>query len=171
MSDDHKKKHLRLVVNNEPAFRIKTTLERLREEHQSILEEKEEELEEEHNEAVENLRKEHSKELEDQKWYTRICYIGLAVATTAALCASKCSRHEDPQEIVQLNEDLNKDGLNDAYILLENGYKVPMYGAKTFWGMQYFNADKIERISDNIIDYQSIEDKLNENIYSYDKDF
>ena len=130
MSDDDKKKHLRLVVNNEPAFRIKTPLERLKEEHQAVLEEKEEEYDEaleekenEYNKEAENLRQEHAKELKEERWYTKVGFAVMIGVTISALWASKYGCNSTLEEIIQLNEDLNKDGINDAYILQKNGYK------------------------------------------------
>lgn len=162
---ENKQKHLRLVVNNEPAFRVKTPLERLREEHQSTLKKKEEG----HNETVENLRQKHTKVLKHHKLYLRIGSMALGAVTVAGLYASKYTWNTAPVEIVQLDEDLNKDGIDDAYFLQQDGHKVPMYGMRLNGNIIiYKSAEGMKRMRNDIIDYQSIEDKLNEHNHSHE---
>jgi len=165
MSDDNKKKHLRLVVNNEPTLRIKTPIERLREEHQAILEKKEEgynQVINDHNKTIHDLRQKYAKDLKGpKKWYTSSIVL-LAVAIASGLYLSKYTSNNHAEVIVELNKDLNKDGVDDAFILQKDGYKIPMYGVESLMGKQYLSARNMKRSTDNIIDYQSIEDKLNE---------
>ncbi|MDO8510715.1 MAG: hypothetical protein Q7S55_00960 [Nanoarchaeota archaeon] len=159
MSEDHEKKRLQLVVNNEPTFRIKTPIERLREEHQAILEKKEEG----YNKTINDLRDKHAKELKRPKLFGGYTsgIVLIAIATAAGVYVSKYTSNNHPEVIVELNKDLNKDGIDDAFILQKDGYKIPMYGVESLMGKQYLSARKMERSAGNIIDYQSIEDKLN----------
>ena len=77
----NKQKHLRLVVNNEPAFRIKTPLERLREEHQSTLLSYHKTMDDYYQQkSAQKL-----KELKQQKWYTKISLAVMMGVATAAL--------------------------------------------------------------------------------------
>ena len=62
-----------------------------------------------------------------------------------------------------LNQDLNQDGVHDLIIELGRGSKVPMYGIREGEKIRYVSASgMMERNPDSIINYETIESKLNE---------
>ena len=70
-----------------------------------------------------------------------------------------------PKEIIPLYADLNADGTPDAYMKLEDKYKVPLYGLRNESGesIKYVRAEEIQKIHPRPADYyQSIEDRINE---------
>ena len=58
--------------------------------------------------------------------------------------------------------DLNHDEIPDLKIELQGGHKIPLYGIEKS-GVIYVSADEMmQRNPDSIIDYETIEAKLNE---------
>lgn len=67
-----------------------------------------------------------------------------------------------PKEIVTLERDLNEDGVNDAYILQTSGHKRPMYGITDSNKIKYVSAQDLVAKTYKVSDFETIEDKLNE---------
>ena len=62
-----------------------------------------------------------------------------------------------------VREDLNQDGIYDLVIEEADGTKVPMYGIREGKRMMYFSASEMmKRDPNSVINYKTIESKLNE---------
>ena len=163
MGDEEGERPLKLVVNNVRKFRIKTPLEKLREKYESTLREREEE----HEKELDALHQKHVQKVKGIRRDYRIGLVAMSVVAAAALYFSKNSWNSEevdrqPEGIILLHKDLNGDRRDDAYIILENGHKVPMYGIITSFGMQYVSSEKMREWGYWNVNYQNIEDKLNE---------
>ncbi len=144
---------LRLVVDNDPGYRLKST-------RQQTLEQKQRDKETiELMEIIYNSRLE-TKTKNIKKWGALAAFIIAGAGGAYAYCYNW---NDAPTEIVSLGKDLNGDNVPDAYILQNGGHKVPMYGIKLSDGtIVYKTAKHMEKSQNNIINYESIEDRLNE---------
>lgn len=98
------------------------------------------------------------------KAYQKIGTLAALIIAGAAGAYVSCYNWNDaPTEIIPLGKDLNGDNLPDAYILQKGGHKIPMYGLKLSDGtIVYKTAGHMEKIQNNIINYDALEDQLNE---------
>jgi hypothetical protein len=68
-----------------------------------------------------------------------------------------------PKQAYVHEADLNQDGVPDLIIEQGQGFKVPMYGIREGENVRYISASEMmERNPDSIINYKTIESKLNE---------
>jgi len=68
-----------------------------------------------------------------------------------------------PKQAIIQKADLNQDGIPDLVMEKVNGTKVPMYGVKEGDEIIYVSASEMmKRNPDSIINYETIESKLNE---------
>ena len=145
---------LKLVVDNDPGYRLKSTQQRALEQKQR-----------EYNETIELMEIIYKTRLETKKknikkWGT---LVALIIAGAGGAYVSCYNWNDAPKEIVPLGKDLNGDNVPDAYILQNGGHKVPMYGIKLSDGtIVYKTARHMEKSQNNIINYDNIEDRLNE---------
>ncbi|MEK6905423.1 MAG: hypothetical protein AABX24_03395 [Nanoarchaeota archaeon] len=148
-------RRLRLVVNNDPEYKLKSTRQR-------ILEQKKRE----HEETMELIRTSYTQRLETLriKAYHKIGAVAALIIAGAAGAYVSCYNWNDaPTEIIPLGKDLNGDNVSDSYILQKGGHKIPMYGLKLSDGtIVYKTAEHMEKSQNNIINYANIEDRLNE---------
>ena len=154
MSNSQEKRHLRLVVDNEPGYRLKTieqlTVDRIQRRHLEQIDQ----IEKINKQLEGSLRKSFRK---------KGLAAALIVAAVSGIYISQYHPWNKPKTFILLQNDLNRDQVPDAYILQENGRKVPLFGVRqNNETIAYRSAEYMKGISDNIIDYQSIEDKLNE---------
>ncbi|MEK6809170.1 MAG: hypothetical protein AABY40_00695, partial [Nanoarchaeota archaeon] len=103
-------------------------------------------------------------QIKDQKESFRMKAVATALMVAAAIgiYVSQYNPYNAPEEFIILREDLNHDQVDDAYIRQENEHKVPMYGLRDGNTLSYKNAEDMKVIRRDDIDYESIEDKLNE---------
>jgi len=95
----------------------------------------------------------------DSDW-TKLC-LGLSIGLIMVGTNGMRSRYANSPANVRMISDLNKDGIHDAYVEQNSGRKVPMFGTKDG---EYLSADEFkERNPDTIIDYDALEERLNEN--------
>ncbi len=149
---NHRRDHLQMVVDNDPGYRLKPIDQRILENKQQEYEAEVTELKEEHQQELRQQRKAHLK-------LGGVVIAAVSCLTGAYMC--KYNWSQEPAKVIPLNQDLNKDGVPDAYILQEGGHKKPMYGVQTQEGITYVSARDLKKRADNILDYQNIEDKLN----------
>jgi hypothetical protein len=68
-----------------------------------------------------------------------------------------------PKQAYVQEADLNQDGIPDLVIEQGQEHKVPMYGIREGENIRYISASEMmERNPDSVINYKTIEAKLNE---------
>lgn len=152
MSNDHKKRHLHLAVDNDPGYKLKPIEQRVLERTQR-----------KHEEQIENIENINKRQVEGMKksFRKKGLAAALMIAAATGIYISQYNPGNAPQEFIPLQKDLNHDNVPDAYILQQDGHKVPMYGVRENGDtILYKNAEYMKRQND-IIDYKSIEDQLN----------
>ena len=160
--DNKNKSKLRLVSNNGPVehkskYVPVRLLIRQQEEHQAVI-----------NDLIKYMEN-HKKKIEETdaalrraRKYVLIGFAGLSSLTVGSILYSSWQVWRDnPEQIIPIR-DLNQDGITDAFIVKRDNYKVPMYGIRTHRGIEYVNAENMEKRPGNIVDYESIEEWLNE---------
>lgn len=161
MANDKEERHLRMVVNNDPdyrpnyggkiaGFKEKTYQDRIKELEQKV--------------GAYELQ-----QIQEKKFFEKEAVVSIAFFATGAIITTFAfylmfpdpTRSTKPQMIIPLNRDLNSDNVNDAYVVQKDKHKVPMYGVDVDTKGFYVSAKDIKERRNDIIDYQSIEDKLN----------
>ena len=154
-NNNNNRQGLKLVVDNDPGYKLKSTRQRALERKQR-----------EHKEIIEQMGSNYIQHLETLriKTYHKIGALAALIITSAVGAYVSCYNWNDvPKEVVPLGKDLNGDNVLDAYILQNGGHKVPMYGIKLSDGtIVYKTAKHMENSQNNIINYDNIEDRLNE---------
>lgn len=167
--DNDEPPKLRLVQNNDPGYRPKDLHDKCKKKYHDRITQLEEDLRQrlefvkELNEArLKSLTTEVQKSKGIRKRYLTRGGIGLAslVLLMGGIYA-KCDWDDNPEEFNILYRDLNRDGINDAYILQEDRHMIPMYGVKTPDGIRYLSAEEMKKNPENIINYENIEEMLN----------
>ncbi len=178
-----RKRHLHLIVDNDPTYHGRSALKKQKEqEKKKIIASLEKE------EKKNTSQKETQKEDTIPDRISRVCTIPylrrvpwnkigvLGVAATAGflvgsylqiLSETKPLYQKTPQELILLpDKDFNYDGIPDAYIKLEGGYKIPLYGTWVLNGtdrsITYVTEEEMKkRFPNSTTDYKRIEDILN----------
>lgn len=105
----------------------------------------------------------HQLELQKQKrLHLKIGGLALLIfGSSLYISINQVSLANQPKEMILVEADYNKDGVSDAYIIDEGKHKTPMYGVRSPDGViGYVSAKDMER-NDSLINYDSIEEKLN----------
>ena len=100
------------------------------------------------------------------KLYYKAAFIGAGVLAVALIVADVLVYKLNPMPeyvtpaTIRTTEDLNRDGIKDAYVEGRGGAKVPMFGTKDG---TYVSADEFKKLHPNTItDFSVFEEKLNE---------
>jgi hypothetical protein len=114
--------------------------------------------------------KEQAQEVEESKytsatrllkfWGYRIAFLGGAV-TVGFMCAQDDAFYEQPKSGYQ-TEDLDQNGVRDWIVIRQDGHKVPLYGVEKESRIIYYTGTEMRRWFRTNLDYDSIENKLNE---------
>src|SRR3989344_3326772 len=123
MPDDQEKRKLRLVVNNDPGYKLipiePLALRKIRRNYE---------------EQIDNIEAINSWHMEkrEKSFRKKAAIAALAVAAVMGIYISQYSPWNAPKNLIliPLTEDRNQDNVSDAYILDENRHKVPGYGLR-----------------------------------------
>lgn len=165
------KRKLYLVVDNAPEEKTLPVHDRLeakyRKKYQRLLKKEKGKLEQKITETEQKIEDElnatYMSEIKKQrKRYLLALGLGIGATIMASAAYSTVNdRDSEPAIINCLDEDLNHDGVPDAYIIQQNNHKVPMYGVKEHGRIRYVGRREIEYYTSTYTNYQDIEDKLN----------
>lgn len=165
------KRKLYLIVDNAPEEKTLPFHDRLEVKHQKKyerllkkekekLEQKIKEIEQKKENKFSAIRTRGIKEQQKRYLTAMMLGIGATIVASAAYIAVT-GKDSEPVIITPLDQDLNNDGVWDAYILQRNNHKIPMYGVKEYGRIRYVGGKKIGYYISTSADYQSIEDELN----------
>jgi hypothetical protein len=89
--------------------------------------------------------------------------VGLCVGGVIMTAVETYVRQDEIPHHMMAAPDLNNDGITDVVITGLSGHKTPMYGVETEDCVIYLSAAKMKEMQpDSIVDYEVIEDRLNE---------
>ncbi|MDP3698415.1 MAG: hypothetical protein Q8R47_02410 [Nanoarchaeota archaeon] len=173
-----KKRHLYLAVDNDPEYHERPGVKGLEEQKEkevkkSVSTKKKEKenkgskgkvilTEEEHQEYIDTINNSKSKIARYQYGILGALTMGMLAGFYFRPTLQEDMPENKPAEIVPLYKDLNHDGIPDAYVKLQNGHKVPMYGMRNGSGnsIRYVTAEEMKKRG-NIDDYDALEYRLN----------
>lgn len=93
-------------------------------------------------------------------WGYRILFLGGA-ATIGFMCAQDDAFYDRPKS-GYITEDLDNNGISDWIMVRQDGHKIPLYGVEKEGRVIYYTGTEMRRWFRANVDYESIENRLNE---------